>query len=134
MVEVDRDKVEQCLDLLLDNAIKFTVKYGEIHCVLEVLGATELRVTIRDTGIGIAAKDLERIFDPFYQVESSHTREFGGAGLGLALVKELSEAHHGGVSVVSTVGEGSTFHGTFLKPSDEELLNISIASVHFPRC
>ena len=116
VVEVDRDKVEQCLDLLLDNAIKFTVKYGEIHCVLEVLGAAELRVTIRDTGIGIAAPDLERIFDPFYQVESSHTREFGGAGLGLALVKELSEAHHGGVSVVSTVGEGSTFTVHFSNP------------------
>ena len=109
VVEVDRDKVEQCLDLILDNAIKFTVKYGEIHCTLEAMGTSQLKVTVRDTGIGIASSDLERIFDPFYQVESSHTREFGGAGLGLALVKELSAAHHGSVSVVSTVGEGSTF-------------------------
>ena len=82
-----------------------------------MLGTTELRVTIRDTGIGIASSDLERIFEPFYQVESSHTREFGGAGLGLALVKELSEAHHGRASVVSTVGEGSTFTVLFSSPA-----------------
>ena len=56
-VEVDRDKVEQCLDLLLDNAIKFTVQYGEIVCTLTALGPRELKIDIRDTGIGIAQSD-----------------------------------------------------------------------------
>jgi signal transduction histidine kinase len=62
-----------------------------------------------DSGIGIAAPDLPRVFDVFYQVDSSSTREYGGAGLGLAIVKSYVEAHGGEVTVESTVGKGTTF-------------------------
>ena len=62
-----------------------------------------------DTGIGIAAEHLARVFDVFYQVDGSTTREYGGAGLGLAIVKSFVEAHGGEVKVASTPGQGSTF-------------------------
>jgi signal transduction histidine kinase len=109
IVQVDQQKVEQCLDLLIDNALKFTGHYGEISCTVRAISNNHLQIDVKDTGIGIASSDVSDIFTAFYQVESSHTREFGGAGLGLALVKELTEAHHGSVAVESTLGEGATF-------------------------
>ena len=74
-----------------------------------MLPATGSRSRITDTGIGIAAEHLTRIFDVFYQVDGSTTREYGGAGLGLAIVKSFAEAHGGEVRVTSTPGQGSTF-------------------------
>jgi DNA-binding response OmpR family regulator len=68
-----------------------------------------LLITVKDTGIGIPAVRLPHIFDRFYQVDSSSTREYEGSGIGLALVKELVELHHGAVTVASEVGKGSTF-------------------------
>ncbi|HHN93215.1 MAG TPA: sensor histidine kinase, partial [Anaerolineae bacterium] len=67
---------------------------------------------VEDTGIGIPADKLERIFDRFYQVDGSMSRRYGGTGLGLSLVKEIVEAHGGRVIVESTVGRGSTFRVT----------------------
>jgi signal transduction histidine kinase len=64
---------------------------------------------VSDTGIGIPPEEHERIFDRFYQVDGSSRRRYGGVGLGLALVKEIVEAHGGTIQVVSKVGEGSTF-------------------------
>ncbi len=64
---------------------------------------------IADTGVGIPQDELERIFDAFYQVDGSSTREHGGAGLGLSIVKRLVEAHGGEIRVESLVGEGTTF-------------------------
>jgi signal transduction histidine kinase len=66
-------------------------------------------LTVADTGIGIAAQHLPRVFDVFYQVDGSSTREYGGAGLGLAIVKSFVEAHGGEVTVESRVGQGTTF-------------------------
>jgi signal transduction histidine kinase len=72
-------------------------------------GPELLEIEVGDSGVGIEAAQLERIFEPFYQVDSSPTRSFPGVGLGLALVKAHAEAHGGQVSVVSTPGAGSRF-------------------------
>ena len=109
VVRIDVEKVEQCLDLVLDNALKFSLDQGYISCTIQVTSQSSLVITVSDDGIGIPKAELNRIFTPFYQVESSHTREFGGAGLGLSLAKELAEVHHGTITVESIPGAGSTF-------------------------
>jgi two-component system OmpR family sensor kinase len=67
---------------------------------------------VNDNGIGIAADELPKIFDAFYQVDGSSTREYGGAGLGLSIAKSLVEAHHGAIRVESQLGRGTTFFVT----------------------
>jgi signal transduction histidine kinase len=64
---------------------------------------------VQDNGIGIAPDEVEKIFDAFYQVDGSSTREYGGAGLGLSIAKSLVQAHHGQIRVESEVGRGTTF-------------------------
>ncbi len=108
-IHVDIDKIEQTVDLVLDNALKFSMNGGRIACEIFSNNDGHLIVAISDDGIGIPGSEIEKIFTPFYQVESSHTREFGGAGLGLALAKELVELHHGHIEVESVPGAGSTF-------------------------
>ena len=71
-----------------------------------------VRLTIADTGVGIPADKLERVFDRFYQVDGSATRRFGGAGLGLAIVRRIIEAHGGQIWVESDLGQGSSFKFT----------------------
>ena len=89
--------------------MKFNVVGGrvEITAARGEAGATLVRV--RDTGPGIAAGDVERIFERFYRADRSRSREVGGSGLGLAIVKHLARAHGGSVSVESRQGHGSTF-------------------------
>jgi two-component system, NarL family, sensor histidine kinase BarA len=131
-VHADRDKVRQCVVNLLANAVKFTPKNGRID--LEVARYTGprrepppgrdanpgfalfepdenhfVRISVKDSGIGIEADQLERIFDTFYQVDSSSTREYGGTGLGLSIVKSFVDAHEGEIWVESQPGEGSRF-------------------------
>ena len=93
---------------LLSNAVKFNRKGGRIIITAEKKGDM-LKVCVSDTGIGIPKDKLDKIFDAFYQVDSSPTRRYGGTGLGLAIVKEVVEAHGGEVEVESEVGRGSTF-------------------------
>jgi signal transduction histidine kinase len=123
LVVGDRDKIRQILMNLLGNAIKFTPEGGQIQVDIGVgaLGrdgeqarfaddarrAVHLRV--RDNGIGIPKEKQQRIFEPFFQVDSSSTREYGGTGLGLTLVKSLVEAQGGHVWVESELGQGSLF-------------------------
>jgi signal transduction histidine kinase len=78
------------------------------------MGESE-RVSVSDTGIGIPADKLEKVFEPFYQIDGSSTRRFGGAGLGLAIVRQIVEAHGGEVGVSSEAGKGSTFYFTVPK-------------------
>jgi two-component system sensor histidine kinase BarA len=68
--------------------------------------------SVHDNGIGIAKHELEKIFDAFYQVDGSSTREYGGAGLGLSIARSLVDAHHGQIYVESEIGKGTTFYVT----------------------
>ncbi len=105
----DREKLRQCLINLASNAVKFTPAGGQVTVSAEVLAGEKLALKVADSGIGIPAEHLNRIFDVFYQVDGSTTREYGGAGLGLAIVKSFAEAHGGEIKVDSTPGQGSTF-------------------------
>ncbi len=107
----DVTHLRRVLDNLLGNALKFTPAGGRITVRLRQEGQN-LVLEVADTGLGIPEDQLERIFERFYQVDGSMSRRFGGAGLGLALVKEIAEAHGGSVSVHSQPGEGSTFRVT----------------------
>jgi len=107
-VNIDPYLLERIVFNLLSNAVKFTSSGGNIAVWLE-LDHDNLKLTVKDSGIGIAGKDLPLLFQKFRQVESSSTRRFEGTGLGLALVKEFSELMGGTVSVTSEAGVGSTF-------------------------
>jgi signal transduction histidine kinase len=108
MVRGTSSHLNRLLDNLVGNAIKFTPAGGTITIVLHREGSL-VALEVSDEGIGIPAEKIERIFERFYQVDGSTKRRFGGTGLGLALVKEIAEAHNGHVSVQSEVGKGSTF-------------------------
>jgi hypothetical protein len=95
---------------LLSNAIKFTPAGGSIG--LEVTGDPAqnlVRFSVWDTGIGIAAEDMRHLFQPFVQLDTGHTRQYGGTGLGLVLVHRMVEMHGGSICVESEVGKGSRF-------------------------
>lgn len=100
--------LKKAIDNLLTNAIKFTPPGGEIFIRVKAdRGKTLLE--IEDTGIGIDASQIKHIFERFYQVDGSSTREYGGTGMGLALVREITELHKGKVEVFSQLGKGSRF-------------------------
>ncbi|MCB9040888.1 MAG: response regulator [Lewinellaceae bacterium] len=108
----DSDKWIKILYNLISNALKFTPAGGRVTVDLEQLQQAHqdyIQLTVKDSGIGIEAGQLEHIFDRFYQVDASATRFQGGTGIGLSLVKELVELQNGTVAVSSTVGEGTAF-------------------------
>jgi two-component system phosphate regulon sensor histidine kinase PhoR len=109
LVQVDAERILQVLTNLIHNAVKFTQPGGEI-----ILSATahenEVVVSVRDTGVGIAREDLERIFERFYKADRS--RSGGGTGLGLSIARHLVESHSGRIWAESEVGTGSTFYFT----------------------
>jgi two-component system phosphate regulon sensor histidine kinase PhoR len=113
-VLVDLGRLEQVLINLLDNAIKYTLLHGSVTISTEDIGSM-IKVSVTDTGIGIPAKDLPRIFERFYRVDAARSREIGGTGLGLSIVKHIVQAHGGTVSVESIQGKGSTFSFTIRK-------------------
>ncbi len=112
----DSEAVSQILSNLLDNAIKYTHPGGSI-----TVGANTqegfVEVFVRDTGVGIPAEELPRLFERFYRVDKARSREMGGTGLGLSIVKHLVGAQNGSTRVESRVNEGSTFY--FTLPLDE---------------
>ena len=117
-VDIDGGKISIVLSNLLKNALTFTNDGG--HVVIRGEQKPEyVTVTVQDDGLGIPAKDLPRIFDRFYQVESHLTRRHGGMGLGLSVAKVMIEMHGGRIWAESKEGEGSSF--TFLLPSNKKV-------------
>ncbi|MCC6453389.1 MAG: response regulator [Caldilineaceae bacterium] len=112
MIQGDATRLRQVLVNLLSNAIKFTLE-GEVYVAVEarelVDDQVQLEFIIRDTGIGIASANLNRLFLPFSQLDTSNTRRYGGTGLGLAISKRLAELMGGMIRVESEEGVGSTF-------------------------
>ncbi len=107
-IPADEKKLEQVFLNLLDNAVKFTPENGAVTVRAED-SKDAVRIEISDTGIGIPAEHIGRIFERFYRVDAARSREMGGTGLGLAIVKHIIGLHKGKISVESRPGEGSTF-------------------------
>ena len=107
VVFADPRRLEQMLTNLVENAIKFNRDNGEV--VIECENGDRSRIRVRDTGEGIPAQHLDRLFERFYRVDRARSRELGGTGLGLAIVKHLARAHGGEIRVKSILGEGSVF-------------------------
>ena len=120
MVYADARRLEQMLTNLVENAIKFNRENGTVTISYEedqVAGVRDRsrvagrrsRIIVQDSGEGIPAQHLERLFERFYRADRARSRELGGTGLGLAIVKHLARAHGGEVTVTSELGKGSTF-------------------------
>lgn len=120
VIKADVLKFKQILYNLVNNSIKFTNQGGAVT-IGGRISDRKIDLFVKDFGIGIEQEDLEKLFNPFFQVDSSTSREFGGTGLGLTLVKKFVEMHGGRVWVESEPGKGSTFG--FSIPNDPE--NIS---------
>ena len=128
-IEADPDKLDQILTNLVNNAIKYSPQGGEVCVVGRVIAqkvgeeqhprSISLRVT--DEGMGISREHLPKLFDRFYRVDNRDNREIGGTGIGLALVKALTEAHHGTVTIESEQGKGSVFTLIFPVSQGQEL-------------
>ena len=105
----DEQKIRQLILILVDNAVKYTQEHGKIK-VTVASEKGEIRLAVADNGIGIEPEHRERIFDRFYRVDKARSRRMGGNGLGLAIAREIVEAHHGSISVESAANKGTTFH------------------------
>ena len=123
----DCGKIEQILNNLISNAIKFTSS-GNVCLTAKILKEQNdtdlLRFTVADTGIGIAAEDMNKLFKSFSQVDGTYTRQYGGTGLGLIISKKLAELMEGEISVESIKNKGSTFHLTIEIEKLEDLNEI----------
>ena len=114
-VVADRTGIHKVFDQLIANAIKFGNNGDEVNVRISDGSNGKIQVEVKDTGAGIPADQLERIFDRFVQLDGSTTRRYGGTGLGLALTKEIIEAHGGNIWAASEPGQGATFTFTLLK-------------------
>jgi two-component system, OmpR family, sensor kinase len=113
------NKIKQVILNLFHNAVQHTdAESGTIHLSLHARG-NEAILSVQDNGCGISPEHIPHIFDRFYRSDSSRTRKYGGSGLGLSITKSIVEAHHGKISVSSTLGEGTTFRVTL--PCEEGL-------------
>lgn len=146
-IQVDRDKIRRVLTNLLGNAVKFTNEGGsiQVHASLSEFPSEGedrfdmfepertqcLVIEVRDSGIGIPDDKLERIFDTFYQVDNSSTRQFGGTGLGLSIARNFVVAHGGTMTVRSELGRGSTFSIALPYKVDEGESTVEMEGVRF---
>jgi PAS domain S-box-containing protein len=108
MVEVDRDRFQQIMANLLSNAAKFSAPNTKVSVTIKT-DNNRVQVAVTDRGIGIPQSLQDALFQKFYQVDSSNTRQKGGTGLGLAIARQLIEAMHGNVGLISEEGKGSSF-------------------------
>ncbi|HSZ60946.1 MAG TPA: ATP-binding protein [Terriglobales bacterium] len=111
-VLADPRAVQQLLAILLDNAVKYTPPPGVVELLLQVRSDMAVLI-VRDSGIGIAKQDQSKIFERFYRVDKARSREFGGAGIGLAIAEWIVHQHRGSVVVESSIGSGSSFIVSF---------------------
>lgn len=115
MVRVDQVAMSQVFEALIDNAIKFSPQGKVIEIIIEDTGGHMLQVCVRDEGIGIPSDEHDKVFRQFYQVSGGLTRQFGGMGLGLSIVRKVIEAHAGKVWLESEVGKGTRVYFTVPK-------------------
>ena len=108
-VEGDPRALEHVLSNLVDNAVKYCPPGTRVLVSAAPLDEERIKLVVSDTGPGIPAEHLPRVFERFYRVDAGRSRELGGTGLGLSIVKHMVEAMRGKVSVESEVGKGSTF-------------------------
>jgi len=110
-VMIDSQKLPWALSHLIDNAVKFTPKGGDVQIGVNVDDAY-VKMYVYDTGIGIAQEKIDEIFEPFHQLDGSSTRRYGGTGLGLAMTRQIVDAHGSEIVVRSKEGQGSYFEFT----------------------
>jgi DNA-binding response OmpR family regulator len=132
----DREKMEKIITNLLSNAFKFTPAGGRITVLMKETILNQVEIIVRDSGIGIPKSELPKIFDRFYQVDGSITREHEGTGIGLALTKELVELHKGNIFIDSVeghwtevklsipLGKEHLSESDIIEPSDYELRKV----------
>ena len=108
MAEIDEVKMTLVLTNLIENAVKYNKEHGKVNVTLDA-DHQNFTVTVEDTGIGIPEDSIDRIYERFYRVDKSRSREVGGTGLGLAITKNAVLLHRGTIKVRSKLGEGSIF-------------------------
>lgn len=108
MVVVDRDKLDQVLDNVISNAVKYTPAAGSITIKAEKSNSDMVQVSIADTGLGIPKQDLNRLFERFYRVDKARSRTLGGTGLGLSIAQEIIHSHSGKIWIESEYEQGTT--------------------------
>ncbi|MFZ5908679.1 MAG: sensor histidine kinase [Chloroflexota bacterium] len=118
LVQADSQKVAWVLAQLLDNGIKFTPAGGRVVLNIKQETGNLVMISVGDTGIGIPSEKIKEIFEPFHQLDESSTRRYGGAGLGLSLVRQIIEAHGSMLDVQSLEGRGTTFRFPLLAVQD----------------
>lgn len=112
-ISADRERVRKVLSNVIGNAVKYSRSgKGPVEVAFSRREGN-VRVTVRDRGVGIPAAELPRLFEPFYRVDRSRSRDTGGYGLGLSLCKRIMEAHGGAISIASREGEGTSVHLDF---------------------
>ncbi|WP_052402671.1 PAS domain S-box protein [Methanococcoides methylutens] len=118
LMDADRNKVNQIMTNLVSNAIKFNNNGGSILIKARNID-NEINISVKDTGIGIPEKEIGKLFDPFYQIDGSSSRDYGGNGIGLALVKHFVGMHKGDVWIESQEGMGTEVHVKF--PAEQKI-------------
>ncbi len=129
MVHIDSGQLERALRNLVDNALQYTPPGGMVTVDAASIGRGWVEMQVTDTGSGIAGQDVERIFERFYRSDRSRERQHGHSGLGLAIVREIIEAHGGRVRVESEEQKGATFRFTVPQARQPEI-GLEIAAVH----
>jgi two-component system sensor histidine kinase SenX3 len=108
LVACDRRLIVSAIANLIDNAVKYSEPQSPVTVSTSLIDGF-VEVSVRDDGIGIPSRDLERIFERFYRVDHARSRDTGGTGLGLSIVRHVARSHGGEVTVESVEGQGSTF-------------------------
>lgn len=109
IVGADKNKIEQVFTNLIDNAVKFNRQKGSVRIYAQDVFGDKVKVIIKDSGCGIPARDIPRVFERFYRVDKARSRALGGTGLGLSIVKHIVELHCGAAGLESVEGLGSEF-------------------------